>query len=402
MAAPPSQGLPVKQPPLALFAYGFRPFFWAAGAYALVGLIAWLWIYAHGVLPLPNLPAQLWHGHEMLYGVVAAAMAGFLLTAVPSWTGTRGFGGIPLILLTLAWLAGRVAFAAAAVLPLALVGVCELAFLPALAAVLAPPLLRARNRNTPLLLVITALWIADVVFMYALMRRDVALARTALLVAIDVVLLLVTVIGGRIIPAFTASALRGRVPETKIRASPWNDGIAISAMIALIAVDIVAPWQTLAGAIAALAAIAHALRYIGWRTRRTLNEPLVWSLHLAYAWLPAGLAIKAIFLLTGAAWATQWLHALTIGVAASMLLAVMTRAALGHTGRALVAARPIALAYILLSLAAFVRVFAPSLVPRAYGWTVTAAGALWAGAFAIYVITYTPILFRPRIDSRPG
>lgn len=402
MKAAPSHGLPVDRPRLTVFAYGFRPFFWAAGAYALASLVAWLWIYAHAVFPLPDLPAQLWHGHEMLYGVVAAAIAGFLLTAVPSWTGTRGFGGLPLILLALAWLAGRAAFAAAAVLPLMLVGVCELAFMPALAAVLAPPLLRARNRNTPLLLVLTALWIADIVFMYALMRRDVSLARTTLFVAIDVVLLLVTVIGGRIIPAFTASALRGRVPEAKISARPWNDAVAIGAMIALIVVDIVAPWQTLAGAVAALAAIAHALRFIGWRSRRTLHEPLVWSLHLAYAWLPAGLAMKALFLLTRAAWAAQWLHALTIGVAASMLLAVMTRAALGHTGRALVAPRPIAFAYVLLSVAAVVRVFAPALVPQAYGWTVMAAGVLWAAAFAIFVITYTPILFRPRIDARPG
>jgi uncharacterized protein involved in response to NO len=128
----------------------------------------------------------------------------------------------------------------------------------------------------------------------------------------------------------------------------------------------------------------------------------VWSLHLAYAWLPAGLAMKAIYLLTGATWTEHWLHALTVGAAASMILAVMTRAALGHTGRPLVAARPIVVAYILLCLAALVRVFSPSLATVEYRWTVMVAGTFWVAAFALFMMTYTPILMRPRIDARPG
>jgi uncharacterized protein involved in response to NO len=184
----------------ALFAYGFRPFFFAAGAFAVLSLVAWLWLYTTGVQPLPNGPAQLWHGHEMLYGFVGAAIAGFLLTAVPSWTGARGFAGTPLVLLATLWLAGRLAFAAASVLPVALVALCDLAFMPALGGILVPPLLRARNRNTPLLLVLAGIWLTDVVFLYALLRDDPLLARTTLIVAIDIVLLLVTVIGGRIVP----------------------------------------------------------------------------------------------------------------------------------------------------------------------------------------------------------
>lgn len=402
MAAPPSHDSPIKPPAFAAFAYGFRPFFLAAGVYALVGLIAWLWIYARGILPLPNQPAQLWHGHEMLYGFIGAAIAGFLLTAVPSWTGARGFAGTPLILLATLWLIGRLAFAAAAVLPLPLVAVCELAFIPALGALLAPPLLRARNRNSPLLLVLASIWLTDVVFLYALMHDDVQLARTTLLVAIDIVLLLVTVIGGRIVPAFTANALRARGRATDLRSSRWTDGIVIAAMIAVVFVDIVAPWHRVAGAVAAVAAIAHAVRLIGWRSWRTLDEPLVWSLHLAYAWLPVGLAMKALHLAGNVAWAAHWLHALTIGVAAAMILAVMTRASLGHTGRPLLASRLIGGAYILLSLAAVMRVFAPPLAPGAYQWSVMVAGTLWICAFAIFIVVYTPILLRPRIDGRQG
>jgi uncharacterized protein involved in response to NO len=402
MTVQSSRESPVPEPAFALFAYGFRPFFWAAGAYALLAVLAWLAIYATGVLPLPGQPALLWHGHEMLYGFIGAAIAGFLLTAVPSWTDARGFAGVPLVLLAAIWLAGRLAFAAAAVLPLALVAVCELAFIPALACLIAPPLLRARNRNTPLLFVLGAIWLTDVYFLYALMRDDGQLARSALLVGIDIILLLITVIGGRIVPVFTANALRGRGLSADIRSSRWIDGTVIGAMIAVVLVDVLAPWHPVAGGVAALAAIAQAWRLMGWRSSRTLNEPLVWSLHLAYAWLPAGLAMKAIHLLTGAAWCARWLHALTIGVAASMILAVMSRAALGHTGRPLAAARPVAVAYLLLCLATLVRVLAPSLVAVEYRWTVMVAGALWVAAFALFLMTYTPILMRPRIDARPG
>ena len=132
MASQTSPDSRVDAPTFALFAYGFRPFFFAAGAFAVLGLAAWLWLYTTGVQPLPNGPAQLWHGHEMLYGFVGAAIAGFLLTAVPSWTGDRGFAGTPLVLLATLWVAGRLAFAAASVLPLGLVALCDLAFMPAL------------------------------------------------------------------------------------------------------------------------------------------------------------------------------------------------------------------------------------------------------------------------------
>lgn len=390
------------RPAFALFAYGFRPFFWAAGVFAALAVIAWLWIYRTGVLPLQGLPPQLWHGHEMLFGFVAAAIAGFLLTAVPSWTGARGFAGMPLVLVAIAWLAGRLAFAAAAVLPVKLIALCELSFIPGLAILLLPPLLRARNRNTPLLLVLAAVWISDAVFLYGLMRGDAQLARATMLVAIDIVLLLVTIIAGRIIPAFTANALRTAGQAVDMRVSVRTDAVVIASMAAIVLLDILAPAYRVAGVLAGLAALAHAWRLAGWRSLRTLRQPLVWCLHLAYAWLPLGLALKAVFVLTGASWSTHWMHALTIGTASSMVLAVMTRAALGHTGRPLVAATAIAWAYLLLSAAALVRVFAPVLPRVSYQWTVTLAGTLWVVAFGLYLIVYTPILMRPRVDGRPG
>ena len=192
----------------ALFSYGFRPFFLLAGVSAALLVPAWICVYLHGAVPLPNLPPQYWHGHEMIFGFLGAAIAGFLLTAIPSWTGSRGFAGTPLILLVTLWLAGRVAMAGAAFLPAWLVIALELSFLPALCALLAPPLLRSTNRNTPMLLVLGVFWLADLAFIIAMRSNDSLLAQRALRLAIDIVLILVTVIGGRIVPAFTSSALR--------------------------------------------------------------------------------------------------------------------------------------------------------------------------------------------------
>jgi uncharacterized protein involved in response to NO len=383
------------------FAYGFRPFFLLAGLYAVIAMAAWVWIYAQGLAPLGSLPPFLWHGHEMLFGFIGAAIAGFLLTAVPSWTGTRGFAGPPLIALTVLWLAGRFAFAAAGSLSPLWLAVCELSFLPLLAILIGRTLLRTHNRNFPMLIIIMVLWAIDAWFLYSVANGDLALASRALRVGIDLVLLLVTVIGGRIVPNFTASALRQRGIEAAIRTRPLVERVTIASMVLMVLIDLVAPWHWAAWGIAAIAAAAQAVRLSGWRSLRTLSDPIVWVLHAGYAWLPIGLALKAAHLASGAAWAAHWQHALTIGVAATMILAVTTRAALGHTGRPLVVARSIGVAYLLLVLAALVRVFAPAVMSD-YLATIEAAALLWIVAFGIYVVVYAPILTRPRVDQRPG
>jgi uncharacterized protein involved in response to NO len=383
------------------FAYGFRPFFLAAIAYGLIGIVMWMGIRATGVLPLQNLPPQLWHGHEMLFGFIGAAIAGFLLTAVPGWTGGRGFAGWPLMALSALWLAGRMAFALGAHLPVLAVAAAELSFLPALALMIAFPLLRARNRNTPLLLVIAVLWFVDATFMCALARGELALAAKTLHVGIDVVLLLITVIGGRIVPAFTASALRQRGIAAAVRSHRFINGAVIAAMIAVIGIDTVAPSHRAAAVAAGIAAVGHAIRLAGWQGARSIRQPIVWVLHLAYLWLPVGLALKAIHLSTGAGWAADWLHALTIGTAGTMIVAVITRAALGHTGRPLVVSKLVAVAYGVLGAAALVRAFATALTDYRE-WAVWAAGTLWVVAFAVLLVIYAPILLRPRVDGRQG
>lgn len=384
------------------FAYGFRPFFLVAGWFAIIAIVAWVWMFATAAAPLGELPPYLWHGHEMLYGFIAAAIAGFLLTAVPSWTGTRGFAGTPLVVLTVLWLAGRIAFACAAKVPPVVLVLAELSFLPMLAFLIGRTLLRERNRNFPMLFILAALWLIDAWFLYGILRGDPAIGSRALRVGIGLVMVLVTVIGGRIVPNFTASALRKRGIAVEIRSRAWVERITIGSMVLAVLVDAFFPVNWLAALVAAVAAIAQAVRLSGWRSLKTLAEPIVWVLHAAYAWLPIGLALKAAYLSTGATWAFQWQHALTIGAAATMIMAVTTRASLGHTGRPLVVSRSIGIAYLLLVAAAAVRVFGPALLPSAYLATIETAALLWIVAFAIYVVVYTPILTLSRVDGKSG
>lgn len=386
----------------ALFDYGFRPFFLLAGVYALISMPIWMWIYTHGTMMPSKLPPHLWHGHEMIFGFAMAAIAGFLLTAVPSWTASRGFAGRPLIILTTLWIAGRVACSTGDLLPMWLVATVELSLLPALALTLAPPLLRAPNRNTPMLLVLGILWLIDAAFLIAAAKGDALLAQRASHLAINCVLILVTLIGGRIVPAFTANALRRRGDVVRIVARPWLDRTVIGLMILIAIADAFGATELVAGTLAALAAAAHALRLAGWHGFKTLREPIVWALHVGYAWLAIGFALKALWLLSRVPWSMHWLHALTAGVFGMMILAVMTRASLGHTGRPLVVSRLVVVAYLALTAAVIVRVFGSVVGVLQYGQAVVVAGALWSVAFMIYVLTYAPILIGPRADGKPG
>jgi uncharacterized protein involved in response to NO len=386
----------------ALFGYGFRPFFLAAGLAGLL-LIPWWAVSLARSVPLgTSWPANLWHGHEMLFGFIVAAVAGFLLTAVPSWTGARGFAGRPLAMLAALWALGRLCVATSALLPAWLVAALDLSFLPVLAGFVLPALVRAWNRNTPLLAVLGALWLSNIAFYWGLARDDPALAEQAVLLGIDIVLLLVTVVGGRIIPAFTASAFKQHGVPCPLHAWRGMTPLAVGVMIAVAVVDLWRPEGAAAGWLALAAASIQAVRLSQWRGLRTLRMPIVWVLHLAYLWLPLGLALKGLALLAGLAFAAFYLHALTIGAAATMIMAVMTRASLGHTGRPLIVPRPIACAYGLLTAAAAVRVFGPAWSTVPYAVIIVSAAGLWTAAFVLFLWIYGPILLKPRSDGKPG
>jgi uncharacterized protein involved in response to NO len=400
--ATPSGSSDTPRRHFALFDYGFRPFFLLCGLFALGIVPLWLFRFAHASVPFGALPGVYWHAHEMVFGFVAAAIAGFLLTAVPSWTGSPGFAGRPLKVMVALWLAGRVAMALTDTLPFWLTAAMELSLLPMLLLLLAPPIVRARNRNLPILAVITLLWLIDAAFMRALQTGDILLAAGAARVAVDLVLMLVVVIGGRIVPAFTANALRRIGADVAPVSRGWLEVMAIGSVAAIVLCDLVAPDSVPAGVLAGVAAAAHAARLAGWRSFRVRGEPILWVLHVGYAWVPVGLALKAAWLSGDFAFAAKWQHALTFGAFGTLILAVMTRASLGHTGRPLVVARSIAVAYVLMTLGAVLRVFGGAWTPQYYLITLTAAGLAWSTAFLIFVWVYGPILMSTRLDGRQG
>ena len=386
----------------ALFGYGFRPFFLAAGIAAVMLVPWWAGSVTLGIPLETAWPGPLWHGHEMMFGFIVAAISGFLLTAVPSWTGQRGFSGWPLVLLAGLWLGGRLLVASSAHWAALLTAAVDLAFVPALALMLLPTLLRARSRNTPLLLALLALFAANAVFHSAVNRADEGQARDALLAAVNIVLLLVTIIGGRIVPAFTSSGLKEQEADARpLKHWPGTSALAVGAMVAVLLVDLVLPGGRAAGVCALAAAVIQAVRLLQWQGLRTFRLPIVWVLHVAYAWLPLGLALKAAALLTGAPFAAFWLHALTIGAAATMIVAVITRASLGHTGRPLRVGPPTVLAYLLLTAAGVVRTFGPG-VAVPYAVTIALTAVLWTGAFALFLGVYAPMLLTPRADGKAG
>jgi uncharacterized protein involved in response to NO len=388
--------------------FGFRPFFLFAGAYAAVAALAWLSVlhqlHAGSEFSFPHgpMPPHLWHGHEMLFGYAGAAIAGFFLTAVPNWTGREPVRGWLLGALALAWLAGRIALWGAAVLPPLWVAAADLAFVPFLATLVVRDLSegwfrkRPRKRNAIFLPVFVAMFAGNLLYHLEAAGIVSGLGSRGLLLALDAILFLLAVIGGRVVPAFTTNALR-RAGETRLPVSrPPVEAAALLSVAVLAVADLFAPDGTIAGAVAAFAAVVHAVRLAGWRGHRTLAEPILWIIHLGYAWLVVGFALKAMALLGGWLPATTASHALTIGAIGSMTLGVMSRAALGHTGRELRVAPSIVVAYLLVSAAAFARILGPVLLPAYAPQALAAAAILWIAAFGLFTVFYFPILIRPR------
>ncbi|MCW2246711.1 uncharacterized protein involved in response to NO [Azospirillum fermentarium] len=389
------------RPPL-LVAYGFRPFFLLSGI-AGFGLVAgWLAVLAHGGWPPgPVAPAQ-WHAHEMLFAFAAAAIAGFLLTAVPGWTGTQPRHGWPLGIMVALWLAGRLVLLPGVGSPPAVAAVADLAFLPALAVALAGPLVRAgKARNTAFVGLLAVLTAANLLFHLDWLGVVDGGAAAGERLAIAVVLMMVTVVGGRIVPNFTRNALNARGITAPVVTGPWVERAVLGGTLALLPLDLLLPDSPVTGIVALAAGLAHAARLSRWQGLRTLDQPIVWILHAAYAWIPVGLLLKAAALLGTEISGSAAIHALTVGAFASMILAVMTRATLGHTGRRLDVPRPIAAAYVLVLLAGALRVLAALVL--SYGEPLLhGAGAAWLLAFGLYLWVYGPMLLSPRVDGRPG
>jgi uncharacterized protein involved in response to NO len=392
--AAPDSSLPV-------LANGFRPFFLLAALYAVVLVPLWLAVLSGKLAPSTYLPPITWHAHEMTWGFVTAVVAGFLLTAVGNWTQRETATGAALAGLVLLWLAGRLAMLFAGVLPRGVPAAVDLAFLPVLAIVLARPLLAAQNRrNFVMLAILTALFAANlVVHLEGLTLLPSGSSRLASLLSVDLIVLLILLIGGRVFPMFTRNA----TGVVTIRNIPWLDRSCVAAMVGLLVVDVVtAQTGRLAAGVAGVVGLLAAARAAHWGARHSLREPLLWVLHAGYAWLVVGLLLRAMAGLLGVPVSSGATHALTVGAIGTLTLGMMARVALGHTGRMLVAPSSMTAAFVAITLAALARVLGPWLVPGQYLVGLVAAGIFWVLAFAVFLAAYSPMLCRPRVDGRPG
>jgi uncharacterized protein involved in response to NO len=375
----------------ALWDLGFRPFYLAAAAYAAVSVALWALQYS-GRLGISYVAGPTWHAHEMLFGFAIAVIAGFLFTAVPNWTGKPTPRGAALAAIVMLWIAGRVlvltpfAGAAAAV---------NVAFPLVVAIGIAKPLAQSRNRRNyffvALLCAFAGVELAMHLSAMGLLERP---PRSALQAGLDVVLFVVAVVAGRVIPMFTNNGVPGAGAQRNLIV----DRISLGALLALLAADLFdAAW--LVGGLAFAAGVAHAWRLALWRPWRTLRAPLVWVLHAAYAWIAVHLLLRALAT-AGLVAETLAIHALTIGVIGGMTIGMMTRTALGHTGRRLVAGGIETTCYVLILLAAIVRVFGGWLLPQHYLATVIVSAACWSAGYALYCVKYAGIVASPRVDGR--
>jgi len=378
---------------------GFRPFFLGGPLWAVIALALWLLALA-GTIQIPStFDALAWHRHEMLFGFVGAVIAGFLLTAIPNWTGRLPIAGAPLAALFGLWGAGRLALlfsAVAGALPAALL---DAGFFMVLASLAAREVLQAQNRNLPIVGIVFLFGIIDLLDHAgaAGLISDPDLPSRG---AIAIVIVLISLIGGRIIPSFTRNWLVKQGARLALPSQPSKFDMAVIVITALAFLAwIAAPQGWLTGSLFAVAAAGQLVRLARWRGWKTFPDPLVLILHVGYAWVPIGLGLLAAVEFGAPIPRSAAVHALTAGAMTTMILAVMSRATLGHTGRELRASALTQTAYVLVTVGALLRVTA-SLGLFDYRLGIDVAGAAWIAALLLYLAAYAPILIGPRIDGK--
>jgi uncharacterized protein involved in response to NO len=376
----------------SFFSYGFRPFFFCGALWAAVAVL--LWLPQHlGVLALPIRWAPLdWHVHEMIFGYAGAVIAGFLLTAIPNWTGRLPVNGAPLMALVCLWLAGRLAMLASAQTGALAAAVIDVSVLATLAGVALREIVAGRNwRNLRVLIVLGVLIAGNVVFHVEAAITGAANYGTRIGVA--AILGMIMLVGGRIVPSFTHNWLARQKPGRMPRSFGRFDAVALAVAVIALAGWVVAPDHGATGLALLLAGALHAARLARWAGDRTIGDRLVLVLHVAYAFVPTGFVLTGLATLWPAVPATAGIHAWTAGAVGLMTLAVMTRATLGHTGRRLEAGMATQLIYLLALAGAVARCVAPFVPTIA---VLHAAGFLWTLAFIAFTVVYGRFLLQPR------
>ncbi len=386
-----------------LLRLAFRPLFLGAALFS-AGAMAWWGLLLAGLMPVkPALPLLFWHSHEMIFGFGSAVVAGFLLTAMQNWTGLRAPHGRPLALLVVVWATARLLNAAPVPLPLPLLISVDLLFLPLAAGLLARPLIAAQQyRNLffiPLLLLLT---VCNALMWLSLWPDHSSLLAHGAFSAVLLITLVMSIVGGRVLPMFTANGTR----TPRVNAWPWLDRSALGGawlifLLHFLQLQNDVPAAVLSG-LCGLTALLLALRVGRLKCWITWREPLLWSLHFAYWCIPLGFALFAARYAGLNVSHSAALHALTVGAMGSMILAMMARVSLGHTGRMLKVHGLMPLGFIALIAALLCRVVLPLLVPGGYQHAVLAAAACWVVGYSLFVLLYFRILTTPRADGHPG
>jgi uncharacterized protein involved in response to NO len=386
----------------ALLSAGFRPFFLLSAIWASLAIPLWIAAFA-GQMPLPSaLPPVVWHVHEMVFGYAAATVAGFLLTAIPNWTGRLPLQGGPLAVLVVLWLAGRAAMLLSPCIGAGVAAALDLAFPLAFLIVVAREIIAGRNwRNLPMLVALAFLLGGNaLVHLEAVRVADTAAVGNRIGVA--TLIMLISFVGGRIIPSFTRNWLTKRRPDVRSPAVfNWVDRVTLVLTAVALAVWVLAPDGVVMPWVCLLAGVAHCWRLARWRGLATLREPLLWVLHLGYGWLAFGFLLLGLDALTPWLPQTAALHAFTAGAVGTMTLAVMTRTTLGHTGRLLSAGPGTTTIYGLVTLAAVSRLLAP-LGGAQYVPLLWFAGLAWSSAFGLFALLYLRPLAVPRVGRDVG
>jgi uncharacterized protein involved in response to NO len=379
----------------ALWNLGFRPFYLLAGAFAALSMLWWITQYSAGFSSSAWLQGSLWHAHEMIFGYAFAVVVGFLFTAVRNWTNAPTPTGRTLAAIAALWIAARLFALTPWAVPAA---AADITFAVAAAAGIAMPLFAAGNRrNYFFIAILLGFGLANLGFHLGLSGAAEIPVQRGLQSGLDLILLLMVVLGGRVIPMFTANGIPGTRPQRRA----WIETAAPALVLLLIAGDALGLPAAVIAAIAGAGGIVHGWRLWLWQPWQTRHRPIVWILHASYAWIAIHLLLRAGTLL-------DWLppaaatHALTVGAIGGLTLGMMTRTARGHTGRPLIASRSETAAYVLVQAGALLRVFMPLLAPSWYLQSVIASGTLWAAAFTLFTLKFLPMLTRPRIDGREG
>ena len=384
-----------------VWAIGFRPFF-LSGALLSIGLILyWSLAYFKGVLPEGFFDPTYWHAHEMIYGFAISIVAGFLLTSTASWTNTLPISGGKLKVLFSLWIFGRISMTLSLFklpIPSYVYSLIDLLFIPMLVLSLAPPLIKSKKiKNLQFVPILSVLFIGNILtHLSALEIIDYKYASKGIYLGVNLILVIMVIISGRVIPFFTTNA----IPGIQTKTWEWVENAVMVGVWSYILLDFL-ELPILKGWVAALCGVLSLVRISGWSSFKTLSHPLVWILHLGYLWIAIGFILVFISEIMGALPLSVAIHSFTAGAMGTFIIGMMSRVSLGHTGRPLKLEKGFVASYIFLTLSGVVRVVS-GFFPNGYSHGILTAGVLWALSFLIFIVYYANSLLTPRPDGKKG